>query len=109
MADLQWVTADGAPQVFVPWLNTQGRTPQDAIILLLDGASGHDLSPEMYRHLLEQERILVVKLPPHTTGVLQICDTHLFGVLKINFRNATTELGTLLSRDNWLKTFLRVG
>ena len=59
------------------------------------------------RQRLLAERILMVVLPSHCTGVLQVCDTHLFDIVKIHFRKEANR-GCKIDRASWIPTFFMV-
>ncbi len=105
---LQWVPASRGWKILIPWVKShKNLTDKHAVVLILDGAAGHTLCPEVGRALLDAN-IYTIYLPPHTTGVLQLCDTSLFGPVKSNFRTYVDRLQELFKRDIWLPVFVKV-
>jgi hypothetical protein len=80
--------------------------------LVLDGHSSHTTISEALRGELISNRILMVFLPSHCTGVLQVCDTHLFSPVKISFRKEARKVERFssgaVSRASWIPTFFDV-
>ena len=61
-------------EIFESWLldfNKQMKTQDKKVLLLVDNAGGHNITPELIKRLTHVE---VYFLPPNTTSVIQPCD-----------------------------------
>ena len=82
-----WMTMD----IFESWLldfNRQMKMQNKKVLLLVDNAGGHNITPELIKKLTYVE---VFFLPPNTTSIIQPCDQGIIRSFKAFYRFLLTK------------------
>lgn len=87
-----WLSWRWLEEVFIP--QVKKRTTNGKILLIMDGHGSH--KTKKFRETCEENSIIPLYLPPHSTHLLQPLDLGIFGPLKSEYKTKLKKLAGVL-------------
>lgn len=90
-----WLSWRWLEEVFIP--QVKEKTNQGKVLLIMDGHGSH--KTKKFRETCEDNNIIPLYLPPHSTHLLQPLDLGIFGPIKYGYKAKLSKLAHALGTD----------